>query len=152
MSTSLWAKMLILKPMGMPKQQTQNPGWEESCFFFFCKVWWFDGVLSRPCDQSRCGAWQETLRRRSPPPCGRLLLRRKGCCDFAFLAYISAHLRMPFTLGQSGAHTEYLLLRSGTACPFSHLVLLCFSHPPLFFPPSACHILLFPLLLNLCNR
>lgn len=102
-------------------------------YFYFYKGWWVDGVLSWTCDWSRCGAWQETLRGRSLSPYGRLLQRRKGCCDFAFSAYISTYLHMPFTLGQSNADTEHSLLHNGTACPFSHLVLLFLSLPlPLF--------------------
>lgn len=109
------------------------PGYKE-IQFYICKGWWFDCVLWDTCDWSRCGAWQEILRGRSLPPCRRLLLRRKGCCDFAFSAYISTHLRMQFTLGQSNTHTEHSLLHNGTACPFSHLV-LSLSPPPSFFIP-----------------
>lgn len=74
----------------------------------------------------------------------------KGCCDFALPAYISTHLRMPFALGRTGAHTEHRSLHNGTVCPLSHLVLLTRSLS--LSPLSSCYILLLPLLLTLCYR
>ena len=130
-------------------------------FFFFsllwCEVRWLCSITTiyQPCDRSRQGVWRGTLSGRSPSPCGRLLPRRRGFCDFAFSAYISftpTHaIHSGTTTALRRAHIEHLVLHNGTACPFSHLVFLSLSLLPshFFFLPSAHHILLFPLLLNL---
>ena len=117
-----------------------------------------DCVLSQPCDRSRQGVWRETLSGRSPSPCGRLLPRRKGFCDFAFSAYISftpTHaIHSGTTTALQRTRIEHFVLYSGTACPLSHLVLLSLSlslSRPLtiFFSPLSPSHPLIPLLLNL---
>lgn len=124
-----------------------NPKSMKKCFFFsllWCEVRWLCSITTiyQPCDRSRQGVWRGTLSGRSPSPCGRLLPRRRGFCDFAFSAYISftpTHaIHSGTTTALRRAHIEHLVLHNGTACPFSHLVFLSLSLSlalSLFFSP-----------------